>query len=181
MSTAFVPRWRTRAAPVDSGHSPGGNPTSPNKPPDPPYSGFSGSIPGSVPNLEAPPAAPLAPVLPGPWPACSGCGRASGWRSSAADPTLRCPCGTPREEPGVDGRCVRCRAELPDPGDLLCPSCYCAATAPKVARSPAVPVEIERGAPAPPPRRPATATDGVRVPAPAATEAQLELLPGEAP
>lgn len=174
MSEAFRSRW-TDWTPDGPAADSGKPPTyAPPKPPEPSFGGFAGAYPIRFSNFEAPPAAPLAPVLPGPWPACSGCGRASGWRSSAADPTLRCPCGTPREEPGVDGRCVRCRAELPDPGDLLCPSCYCAATAPKVARSPVVPVGIERGSPARP-------TDGVRVTPPPAPEAQLDLLPGEVP
>lgn len=113
-------------------------------------------------------------ACPGPWPACPSCGRASGWRCSAEDPTVRCSCGQPRGEPEPDPRCVRCRAPLPDPGNLLCPSCYCAATAPKLARDPAGPVEIEPG-------DPATPTDGVRMAPPPAPEAQLDLLPGEAP
>lgn len=67
---------------------------------------------------------PLAPVVVGPWPACPPCGRASGWKTSAADPTLRCLCGAPRPEPTPDPRCVRCRAPLDRPDDLLCPSCH---------------------------------------------------------
>lgn len=103
---------------------------------------------------QAPPA-----VLPGPWPACPSCGRASGWRCSAADPTARCLCGTGRPEPEPDPRCVRCLATLASPEDLLCPACY-----------------RPDG-----PRQAATPTDGVRVTPPSAPEAQLDLLPGEAP
>jgi len=54
MSGVFVPRWRTRPAPVDFGCPPGTNPESPNKPPMDPYSGFSGDIPEGKPNLQAP-------------------------------------------------------------------------------------------------------------------------------
>lgn len=97
---------------------------------------------------------PLAAVLPGPWPSCPSCGRASGWKTSAQDPTLRCPCGTPRPEPEADPRCVRCRATLADPEDLLCAACYAPgrpgvpATFTGPTSDPVAPVGIERGDPA---------------------------------
>lgn len=54
MSGVFVPRWRTRPAPVDFGCPPGTSPESPEKPPETPFPGFPGAIREGKPNLQAP-------------------------------------------------------------------------------------------------------------------------------
>ena len=54
MSGVFVPRWRTRPAPVDFRCPPGTSPESPNKPPETPFPGFPGAIREGKPNLKAP-------------------------------------------------------------------------------------------------------------------------------
>lgn len=82
MSGVFVPRWRTRPAPVDFGCPPGTNPTNPNKPPETPCSGFSGAFRGSVPNLTAPPA--LAVVV------CFSCQGVDFWQGTGALVCRRC-------------------------------------------------------------------------------------------
>lgn len=93
----------------------------------------------------------------GPWPSCSSCDRGSGWKTSAEDPALRCPCGTPRPDPAPDPRCVRCLTALADPGDLLCPACYAPGRRAEVATftephpGPVAAVGIEHGSPAPAP------------------------------